>query len=303
MRVELATHAAVLTEPGRVLFGRVERPVPGGDDLLVRVEGSGVCGSNVPLWQGREWFSYPLAPGAPGHEGWGVVDETGERVSFLSTHAFAEWDVARSDELVVIPDELEGVPFPGEALGCALNVFRRSGISAGDRVAVVGVGFLGALLVQLATAAGADVLAVSRRPFALDVARRMGAADAVHDAPDAAESCDVVVEAAGVQSTLDAAARLVRTRGRLVVAGFHQDGPRSIDLQSWNWRGIDVVNAHERDPQAYVEGMRLAVDAVVSGLLDPLPLYTHVYPLAELGRALDAAVQRPDGFMKALVIA
>jgi len=145
------------------------------------------------------------------------------------------------------------------------------------------------------------VLAVSRRPFALDVARRMGAADATYDVGEHAEAFDCVVEAAGVQSTLDAASRLVRTRGRLVVAGFHQDGPRSVDIQSWNWRGIDVINAHEREPEAYVDGMRRAVDAVVTGALDPTPLYTHVFPLERVADALDAAAQRPDGFLKALV--
>ena len=58
------------------------------------------------------------------------------------------------------------------SLACALNVFRRSGVEPGQTVAVVGVGFLGALLVQLARAAGARVLALSRRPFALQVAEQ-----------------------------------------------------------------------------------------------------------------------------------
>src|SRR5206468_985397 len=113
--------------------------------------------------------------------------------------------------------------------------------------------------------------------------------------------CDVVVEAAGVQSTLDLAGPLTKTRGRLVVAGFHQDGPRSVDLQLWNWRGLDVVNAHERDPAIVLEGVRAAAQAVAEGQLDPEPLYTHVSRLEELGRAFELAAERPDGFVKALV--
>ena len=73
-------------------------------------------------------------------------------------------------------------------------------------------------------------------------------------------------------------------------------------MQSWNWRGIDVINAHERDPAAYVEGMRLAVRALAAGDIDPAPLYTHTFPLEELGDALESASRRPDGFMKALVL-
>jgi threonine dehydrogenase-like Zn-dependent dehydrogenase len=72
-------------------------------------------------------------------------------------------------------------------------------------------------------------------------------------------------------------------------------------MQLWNWRGLDVVNAHERDPKLYVEGIREAVEAVASGRLDPGPLYTHRFPLDQLDAALDATRDRPEGFLKALV--
>ncbi|HEY0007196.1 MAG TPA: hypothetical protein VGB55_00600, partial [Tepidisphaeraceae bacterium] len=94
---------------------------------------------------------------------------------------------------------------------------------------------------------------------------------------------------------------LTRIRGRLVIAGYHQDGLRQVNVQLWNWRGLDVINAHERDPQVYLAGMKAAVEAVASGVLDPSSLYTHTYPLAELAQALDDTAARPDGFMKALV--
>jgi len=95
---------------------------------------------------------------------------------------------------------------------------------------------------------------------------------------------------------------LTRERGRLVIAGYHQDGLRHINLQLWNWRGLDVINAHERDPRVYVDGMKAAVQAVAKGQLDPTPLYTHSFRLAQLGDALDAMKQRPEGFLKALIL-
>jgi NADPH2:quinone reductase len=112
---------------------------------------------------------------------------------------------------------------------------------------------------------------------------------------------DVVVEAAGTQSALDTASRLVAPGGRLVVAGFHQDGPRTVDMQRWNWRGIDVLNAHEREPQAYVSGMREAVRLACDGVLDLEALVTHRLTLDELGRAFELARTRPKGFVKAVV--
>jgi threonine dehydrogenase-like Zn-dependent dehydrogenase len=252
-------------------------PRPAAGEVLFRVEGCGVCGSSLPLWEGREWFTYPAEPGAPGHEVWGRLED-GRRVAALSYHGFAEWDVAREDEVVELPPELDGLPFPGEALACAVNVVRRAAIGPDDRVAVVGMGFLGTA-----------------------IARLVGSPVEVRRGTAAEGDFDVVIEAAGTQGALDTAARLVARRGRLVVAGFHQDGPRVVDMQSWNWRGIDVVNAHERDPRVIVEAMREAAALAASGRLDVASLVTHRFSLAEIGAALDAAATRPAGFLKAVV--
>jgi threonine dehydrogenase-like Zn-dependent dehydrogenase len=313
--------AARLAGPGRVVLEEVALPEPGPGQVRVRLQGCGVCASNLTPWAGPEWMTFPTEPGALGHEGWGTIDALGEgvdglaegqRVAALSYHAYAGYDVADASAVVPLPASLDGQPFPGEPLGCAMNIFRRSGISAGQTVAIVGIGFLGALLTRLAKDAGARVIAVSRRPFSLDVAREMGADERIpmDDHGRIVERvkeltggalCDRVIEAVGKQWPLDLAGELTRERGRLVVAGYHQDGPRQVNMQLWNWRGIDVINAHERDPQVYVDGIRAAVDAVASGRLDPSPLYTHTFPLGRLGDALDATRDRPDGFLKALI--
>jgi threonine dehydrogenase-like Zn-dependent dehydrogenase len=313
---------ALIAAPRRATVTRAEIPQPGPGQVRIRLEGSGVCASNLPLWEGREWFQYPAAPGIPGHEGWGVVDAVaddvhtirgGRRVAALSYRAYAEYDVAEASAVVPLPSSLDGTPFPGEPLGCAMNILRRSGIAPGDDVAIVGIGFLGALLTRLATDAGARVIAISRRPFSLDVAKAFGADETIpmHDHYHIIEEtkrltggagCAVVIEAVGLQWPLDLAAELTRERGRLVIGGYHQDGPRQVNMQLWNWRGLDVINAHERDPAMYVRGIRDAVDAVAGGRLDPRPLFTHSYPLDELGRALDDTLERPDGFLKALVM-
>jgi threonine dehydrogenase-like Zn-dependent dehydrogenase len=313
--------AAVLSEPGQARIEEVERPEPGPRQLRVRLEGCGVCASNLTPWAGPEWMRFPTDPGALGHEGWGVVDavgsgvegiSAGDRVAALSHNAYAEYDLADADAVVPLPDSLAGQPFPGEPLGCAMNIFRRSDIEAGQTVAILGIGFLGAILTRLATDAGARVIAISRRRFSLEVAREFGAAATIpmedHDAIigqvkelSGGAFCDRVIEAVGKQWPLDLAAELTRERGKMIIAGYHQDGPRQVNMQLWNWRGLDVINAHERDPKVYMRGIREAVDAVASGRLDPKPLYTHTFPLHRLGEALNATRDRPDGFLKALV--
>jgi threonine dehydrogenase-like Zn-dependent dehydrogenase len=315
--------AVVIRAPGQAEVREVPRPRPAAEQALIRLEGCGVCGSNLPLWEGRPWFRYPAPAGSPGHEGWGCVVavgkavigiEEGDRVAFLSERAFADYDVAPRRALVKIPERFAGRDLPGEPLGCVMNIWRRARVRRGHTVAVVGVGFIGALLVQLAARAGARVIALSRRPFSLELARRMGAAAAIRlvGAPAAITAqvetltggagCDVVIEAIGLQRSLDVATPLVRVRGRLVIAGFHQDGPRRIDMQQWNWRGIDVINAHERDPAAYVTGMRAAIDRAASGRLELDSLLTHRVPLAHAEIAFELLKTRPRGFIKAVVL-
>lgn len=314
--------SAVIPAAGEVITTQSPLRSPEPGEVRVRLEGCGVCASNLGPWSGPDWMTFPTEPGGLGHEGWGRVDalgegvdmlEVGQRVAMLSYNAYASHDFAPVDRVVPLPASLDGMPFPGEPLGCAMNIYRRSAIEAGQTVAIVGIGFLGALLTQLAAKAGAHVIAISRRPESLAVAKDMGAEHtiAMEDhwkiiedvrALTEGKMCDCVIEAVGKQWPLDLAGELTKERGRLVVAGYHQDGPRQVNMQMWNWRGLDVINAHERDPQVYIAGIREAVAAVSECRLDPSRLFTHRYPLSHLDQALNATRDRPGAFMKGLVI-
>jgi len=318
----MTMRAAILAAPGMMRVERTALPEPGPGQVRVRLEGCGVCASNLEPWAGNDWTTYPGEPGGLGHEGWGVVDAlgsdvagiaAGDRVAALCYHSYAEYDLADADALVPLPAALDGKPFPGEPLGCAFNIFRRSDIRAGQTVAIIGIGFLGAVLTRLASEAGARVIAISRRQSSLDLARRYGAAETIamddHHAIiervralTGGRFCERVIEAVGKQWPLDLAGELVGEGGRLIVAGYHQDGPRQVSMQMWNWKGIDVINAHERNRAVQLRGVREAAEAVASGRLDPAPLYTHLYPLERIGEALDATRDKPDSFVKALVM-
>ena len=180
--------AAVVTGPGQIEIQDAAMPQPGPGQVRVRLHGSGVCASNLTPWEGPEWMQFPTEPGDLGHEGWGVIDavgdavaefKPGDRVATLGTRAYAEYDLADTSMVVKIPYELAAVPFPGEPFGCAMNIFRRSDIEKGQTVAIIGIGFLGAILVRLASQAGARVIAISRRQSSLDLAREMGAEESI----------------------------------------------------------------------------------------------------------------------------
>lgn len=314
--------AAVLTGPREVSIRDVAIPRPKAGQVRVRIEGCGVCASNITPWEGPEWMTFPTEPGGLGHEGWGTVDalapdvsslKVGDRVTTLFTNSFAQYDVGDANAVVKLPASLARKPFPGEPLGCAMNILRRSDIKAGQRVAIIGIGFLGALVTRLVVQAGAQVIAVSRREASLDLAREMGAAETIRMDDHYAiirrtkeltmgRLCDRVIEATGKQWPLDLAGELVREGGRLIIAGYHQDGPRQVNMQQWNWKGIDVINAHERDGAVNLRGVREAIAASVAGLLPSERLYTNCYPLSELGTAFEATRDHPGRFVKALVM-
>lgn len=314
--------AAVFAAPKEIKAQETPLPKPGPEEVLVKLEGCGVCASNIPTFEGREWFSYPQEAGAPGHEGWGVVVdkgdqvtklEVGDRVAMLSYAAYAEYDIAHQDATLKLGKELEGKPFPGEPLGCAMNIFNRSDIHPGQTVAIIGVGFLGALLIQLCKERGAQVIALSRREYSLQVAKECGADHTIplNDHWEIIEKvkeitgeklCHRVIEATGKEWPLNLAGELLKNRGKLIIAGFHQDGMRSVNIQQWNWKGLDVINAHEREQEKYMEGMREAAKAVVEGRLNPDLLYTHSFPLEDTQKALEHSIERPSGFLKALIL-
>lgn len=311
---------SVIESPLNFVIRETDSPDVGNDDVLVRLEGTGVCASNLPVWEGRQWFTYPLEPGAPGHEGYGIVAAVGadvsdlipgDKVAMISFHAFAEYDKAAVSNVVKLPDSINGKPFPGEPAACAVNVFKRSDIRKGQRVLVIGAGYLGCLVVQLAKNEGAEVAVVSRRKTSLDYASLAGADHLIgfddyyrtiekirSVFPD---NINRVIEATGVQSSIDLATEVIDVRGKLVIAGYHQDGLRNVNMQVWNWKGIDVINAHERDPKIYIDGMKEAISYAERDVLQPERFITHRVEFSEINNAFRLLKGRPENFLKAVI--
>lgn len=313
--------AAVIAAPGKIEIVSAPVPEPLENEVRIKIEACGICGSDLPVWQGREWFSYPFEAGAPGHEGFGIIDKVGsdvsgfdegDRVAMLSYHAYAQYDIAKADEVVKLNQDHVGIPFPGEPLACAMNIFKRAEISKNDVVAVIGAGFIGNLLIQLSKSAGAVVIAISQREIALQLAFEAGANHIIKlddhyeiikkvNEITKNQGCSRVIEATGKQWPLDLAGDLVGIRGKLVIAGYHQDGLRQVNVQNWNWKGIDVINAHERDPRQYIRGMKEAVFAIENNALNPSMLYSHVFELENIAEAFELMNSRTDNMLKILV--
>lgn len=284
-------------------------PQPGMHDWQVRriVEEASMARSDEPLLLGHEVSGRVEALG----EGVSGV-QIGQRVTALAQCGFAEYVVVQAANIIPLPDDLPFHLALGEPIGCAVNAAIRAGVEIGDTVGMVGTGFMGLLLLQLLARCGAArVIAIDPRSSARTLAQQLGA-DIVIDPgqEDPVEAmwrltggagADVVVEATGNQAGLTLASNLTRTRGRLVIYGYHQGDARTVDMQLWNLRGLDVVNAHQRDDADYLAGMRKGITMLEFGKLRTAPLVTHRFPLEQTGDAFALAAKRPEHFIKAVV--
>jgi 2-desacetyl-2-hydroxyethyl bacteriochlorophyllide A dehydrogenase len=313
--------AARLVEPRRFEIIEVPVPVPGPHEVLVRVGACGVCTSDTYVWQGRH-AAYPTSPGAPGHEVCGSIVETGsdgvglqvgQAVTAIALPGlgYAEYVVAPAAQVATLPERSQGAVVLGEPLACAMNAARRSGVLPGDGVLVIGAGYMGILMLKMLQCMGAAPIVVADvKEEGRDWARRCGA-DGVLDpgSPGYAaelaafagdDGMDVVVEATGASSALDLIGDAVRIRGTVVIFGYHVGGPRSIDLRLWNWKGLTIVNGHERDDGIRVAGMRKALRLLAYDRVD-VDLVTHRFALEEIGEAFHLVERRPPGYLKAVI--
>ncbi len=310
---------AVLTAKGFELR-EVDAPEPGPGQVLVQSLGLGICEGDV--FRYRQFTgSQPAADEEVwlGHEGSGVVVKVGDGVKDVAAGdavtalagPYAEQFIIWSGGLVKLPEGLEPRRGLGEPVACCVHAAWRFGIRLGDRVAVIGAGFMGQMCLQLARLLGAaEVCSFDVLPWRLPVAEGLGADRTVDpsgkepkDVLDELGEFDVVIEAAGTQSAVDLATALVRQHGRIVLVGYHQTGGgmRDVNMQQWNFKAIDVVNGHVRNNREKREAMAAGMRLVASGRLRMDPLVSD-YPFSEVGAAFRDLVARKEGLFKAVLV-
>ena len=293
-------------------FQLVERPRPecGPGQLLVRTLACGVCEGDVHAYRSRAALTESLLLG---HEGAGEVvavgsalDEDawlGQRVTALGG-AYADFFVTTPDAVVRLPQDADPALALGEPVACCVHAGRRFGVQSGDRVAVVGCGFMGLVCLQLARRQGAAHL-TAFEPIAerREMALQLGADEARASEVAGETPYHIIIEATGVPAALTLAGDLVAEHGRLIIIGYHQShgGQRTIHMKQWNYKAIDVVNGHVRRRDEKWEAMRAGMELLLAGDLRLEPLVTP-YALTDVEQAFHDTVNRKPGLFKAVLI-
>jgi threonine dehydrogenase-like Zn-dependent dehydrogenase len=299
----------------------VETPEPGRGRILIEVLASGVCTSDLGPWLrgpeggqpielGHETVGRVVTVGSAGSR-WAVGDlVTGLGSSGFATHAMLDADAA-----LPIPAGIAPSHAIGEPIATLEEAISRTPLVPGSRVAVVGLGFMGLGLVQLAkTRAPRTIIGVDPSPAARRRALDVGADVALHPdevagflaagvggagAPDA--RADVVLEATGVTHGLETASPLVRPFGSLCIIGYHHAGTARLDMELW-YKGATVINGFCPDRPRVIRAMDAALGLVASRRFSYAPLITHTMGLDGVDAAYELMASREPAFVKAVII-
>ncbi len=339
--------AMVLERPTVMTMAERPKPKPGPGEVLVRVHRVGICGSDVHYYtHGRIGSFVVEKPIVLGHETAGIIEAVGSGVSasrvgervaiepgvpdrtcewcragrynlcpnvaFLATPpydgSFADYLVTPSDFAFALPENVsldEGALV--EPLSVGVYAVRRSGLLAGQTVAVVGAGPIGLVTQQVARAAGAGrIVAIDRESARLATAKELGATDVIDAStadPERAlmaltggRGVDVVFEAAGSPATCALAVKLAVRGGTVVNIGLPPEDMFPYPLVSAMAREVDVKTIFR-----YANVYPAAIALIASGRVDVKRLVTHRFTLERAEAALQLADSRADGVIKAMV--
>jgi 2-desacetyl-2-hydroxyethyl bacteriochlorophyllide A dehydrogenase len=298
---------------------------PTDDHVVVKTHAAGICGQDKNLYNGvippsgglntemKTAFSYPYFFG---HEAGGTVVEVGSNVrrykpgdqviAFAWVETYSDYFLAREEELEPAPAGLDmDLVALGEPIGCAVFSGLCSKVQLGDSVAIVGMGFAGQVIAQVAKKKGAhQVIGIDVVDGKLELAKRLGLDHAINSSETDplkaileltdGEGADVVVEAAGTNAAVQLCNDAVKHNGVLVFYSWITQDV-TINISRWHNNSLEVVNTglvHHGVLQRHIWVVQ-ALRPVLQGLIDIAPLITHTFGLDEIDKAMQTANEDP----------
>ena len=295
------------------------------DEILVKTHAMGICGQDKNLYNGiippsgglntemKTDFAYPYFFG---HEAGGTVVEVGKNVrrykpgdqviAFAWVETYSDYFKAREEELEPAPESLDlTLASLGEPIGCAVFSGLCSKVQLGDTVAVIGMGFAGQVIAQVAKKKGANsVIGVDVVDGKLEKAKKLGLdhginslqckpLEALLDLTDG-NGADVVVECAGTQEAVQLCNDGVKHNGVLVFYSWITQNI-NINISRWHDNSLEIINTglvHHGTLQRHM-WVPQALKPVLLGQVEIEPLITHRFKLSEIGQAMEIANNDP----------
>jgi len=320
--------AAILRGPYDLKVENVPIPSVKPGQVLVNVKETAVCGTDIGIYNGEIPTEYPIIQG---HEAAGVVSEVGEGVTSIAkgdrviinpaisctkchycfsgktnlcenggllgremNGTFSEYVIVPDYSLIKLPDEIsyeEATTISG--LTTVLRAHDKVKITAGQSVAVIGLGTTGLLNTNVSVIAGAGkVFGITRSQWKLDIAEKFGAIPINPTEVDAVEAvknatggagADLVIECVGNSATLRQAMDMVRPGGTVLLFGIGGDKVDGFNAYDMYFKEITLVGTRAMTRRDFVHGLEL----VMAKKIDLSPYVTHRFSLEDTKEALD----------------
>jgi D-arabinose 1-dehydrogenase-like Zn-dependent alcohol dehydrogenase len=254
----------------------VPDPQPGPGQVRIRLHASGVCGTDVHVWNGE----LPV----PFQAGCGRCTYCQKRQSKFCTEAktwitnggaYAEYMIAEAEGCKLLPDSLAWEHAAPLFCGgfSAMSAYRAARPAGGDRVAVLGLGGLGHLAVQVAAAMGHEVLVITNSAEKEKAARGFGAHEVLvvknHAGQEliARGGVDIILSFSPSMKQNSEAFRGLRPGGRFITTAVSAE-PIEVDPISMLFNQTSVIGSAHNDPADLVDILKLAAEGKVKPALE-----------------------------------
>lgn len=321
-----------ITKPYESKLVTLERPTPGPEEVLIKVIASGICGTDIHILEGEYFGAYPVIPG---HEFAGVVEQVGQEVTRVhvgdnvavepnipcdncsyclnNQQNFCEnWQAigvtlpGGMAEYAVAPEKavfnIAGLEFEEgafvEPLSCVLHGVQKLRIRLADRVAILGAGPIGNLLLQVVKLQGSQSVTVVELDQVRAEAAHAAGADEVYRSLDSLpkDAYEVVIDATGVISVMGCTPEFTRKGGKILLFGVPPKTKVEFDAFTLFQKGLTLLTSYTS-----VRNSLLAIDLLKNRRINVKPLISHRLPLAEFERGVNLIKNKQENVKKVII--
>ncbi len=282
----------------------------GDDEIEVEAVLGSICTHEVSLYKGD--LTHPRYPMVPGHEAVHRVVKVGKNVKHLKPGDYAAccWYMGQWSRKLIgpakyafkLPDDIDDpANWVIEPAASIVNAVSYMEIKPGDRVLLIGAGFMGLLMIQLVHRYPmSEFVVCDVKESSREMAKVCGAKVVVK--PEEVEGYfDKVIEATGSQAGLDMAVKVCGMPGDIYLYGWHRQ-PRTIDFKSEHTRGHRLIHTAPAidSEKEYSRYWPKTIKLFEAGIFDMKPLVTHKYKAEDIATAMVDSVKREEGFIKSV---
>jgi len=282
------------------------------DEVMIKCLANGIC-----MWESSLFAGIEKLPenSIIGHEGIGVVVEKGKEVKNIKEGDYVvcfNWSLYQKMKEKDVKKFSIKVDDPAkyivEPVACVLNAINFYSVSPGDKIALIGAGFMGLLNLQgLSGFPVEEIVVFDIKEYNLKLAEEYGATETVNikkgfDIEKYRNRFDIVIECAGVQEALNLAEEIINKAGKLAIFSWHH-GERTVNAGLWHSKGLHILNPSpvmgiKRNMDNFERGIKL----LENRKFNLEKLITHRFSVKEIDKAMRTTLEKPEGYIKAVLL-